>query len=93
MKKTIIKPGTVLVKKDGIIYELDKKTFQTIKAIIFDIDCNLCKLCRRTLCKEYRQIDDDFITDALTLKTKEKCAYVFGCTHLMKMIKIIMKKD
>lgn len=79
MEKTIIKPGIVLVKKDGKIYELDKRTLQTIKTLIFDTDCELCKLCGNTTCKELRQIDDSFIIDALTLKTKEKCDYVFEC--------------
>lgn len=80
MKKKVIKQGIILVKKDGIIYELDKKTFQTIKALIFDIDCDLCKLCSNTMCKSSKQIDNDFITDALTLKTKPNCEYVLGCT-------------
>lgn len=81
MEKTVIKPGIVLIKKDGIIYELDKRTFQTIKALVFDAECDLCKLCRNTKCKGIRQIDDSFITDALTLKSKENCDHVFGCIN------------
>ena len=81
MEKTIIKPGIVLIKKDGIIYELDKKTLQTIKAIVFDTDCNLCKLCSNTKCKSSKKIEDECITDTLTLKTKPNCEYVFGCDN------------
>lgn len=79
MEKTVIKPGIVLIKKDGIIYEVNKRTFQEIRAIIFDIDCNLCKLCENTACKSSKQIDDSFIIDALTLKSKDNCDYVFQC--------------
>lgn len=84
MERKIIKPGIVLLKKDRIIYELDKRTLQTIKMVVFDTDFDLCKLCNNTMCKLSKKIDDDFITDALTLKTKPNCDYVLGCDNFEK---------
>ena len=61
MERIVIKPGIVLLKKDGVVYELTKRTFREIKAIVFDNDSNLCKLCSNTMCKMTKTIDDDFI--------------------------------
>ena len=79
MEKTVIKQGEVLVKRDGIIYELDKKTFNIVRPIIFETDSELCRHCQDTSCKCHKEIGDDNITDALTLKEKIVCDYVLGC--------------
>ena len=81
MKKTVIKPGQILVKRDGVIYELDHATFNTIRTIIFDTDSDLCRYCKRPFCKDRKQIENSFITDAVTLKDKPICDHVLGCTN------------
>lgn len=82
MEKTVIKPGKILVKRDGKIYELNHRIFNEIRAIIFDTDTELCRHCKHSRCKDIKQIDDSFITDALTIKDKSSCDYVLGCKRV-----------
>ena len=88
MNTVVIKPGEILVKRDGIIYELDHETFNKIRAIIFDTDSHLCLYCKKGLCSFERQIDDENITDGLTMKSKDNCEYVLGCTDVKPWEKV-----
>lgn len=81
MKKTVIKKGKILVKKDGILYELDHCTFNKIRTIIFDAESPLCKYCKKRDKGCRRQIEEEYITDGLTLKDRESCEYVFNCEN------------
>ena len=81
MKPIIIREGQIWLKKNGVLYELDNRIFNKAKAILFDSDSPLCKHCGNRECRETRRIESEYITDALTLKGRKTCQYVFSCKN------------
>lgn len=81
MKSKIVRLGNILVKSEGKLYELDQRTFNKIKAIIFEVDSPLCSHCKYAECRGTRKIESSYIKDALTIKDHERCDYVFDCEH------------
>lgn len=89
MDKVVInRQGTVLVKVDGIVYQINGITFNTIKNIIFDIDkpiiLPICKHCNKMCDKKHLRIEDSKIINGLTtVKGNGAEVMVFECSELI----------